>query len=236
MGERLAEYDYRTLDEAAVWLDQPKWRRLKAQRELRAEQYATVAELERRGVHTMWAGYRTSVGIGVDRYIQDITRMHRRSRAAPKTGFIGFEQWIPERRCDHAFAVDAAGEVVHHDDPAAVRWCLGGWIAHSCMRNGDTWQHGQRRAQWWELSDDHAARAQLDHVWGWVPERTRAIVERVWRERVKSSDRKRIECHPLGYWWYLAPHLAARFLGVPYRRANCLPPLQLHPPVTFRWV
>ncbi len=207
----------------AVHLDCPKAVRVAAQRAFRAEQYAIVAELDayRDSDGRPYAGqecarYRDSRGIGVDRFIRDQLATHRRSRRAPPhlpwTTLL--RDWTPERRCAGSFAEDAAGHVVHHDDPRAVRWCLGGWLAHRCMKPSRQQPHRPARESWWSRSDDREARRLLDEVWALVPERTRAVVERIRRARLKAPVRKRLDQHPLGYWWFLAPHLAERFLQI----------------------
>lgn len=199
-------------------LNQHKRDRVAKQRALRADQYQILAERRASGIQPMWCDYRDSRGwVGVDRYIQEITAMRRRSRRAPESRPWStlLRDWVPEKRCAGSLAVNAGGDVVHHDDPSAVRWCLAGWLAHRCMRDGTPWTHGQRAEPWWTLSDDRDAKRLLDEFWVLVPDSTRAVVERIWRDRVSAKDRKRIDQHPLGYWWFLAPHLAARFLGIP---------------------
>lgn len=214
----------------AVNLDCSKAVRVAAQRALRAEQYRIVAELDawrdpndgRPYAGQECARYRDSQGrLGVDRYLQSVLAMHRRSRRAPPHTPWGtlLRDWTPERRCAASFAQDASGQVVHHDDPAAVRWCLAGWLAHRCQRSPESSKHFRTQAEraadaWWRRSDDRDARRLLDEVWALVPERTRAVVERIRRERVKPADRKRLDQHPLGYWWFLAPHLAERWLQI----------------------
>lgn len=209
--------------------DQPRWLRRRLQRQLRREQRATVAALDayRDNQGRPYAGqecarYLDSRGwIGVDRYIQSCLRRRRQSRVAPAHTPWGrlLEEWTPERRCAHVFAVDARGEAVHHDDPRAVRWCLGGWLAHRCQRAAESSKHFQSQAEreanaWHRRTDDREARRLLNEVWALVPERTRAVVERIWRDRVKPADRKRLDQHPLGFWYFLAPHLAERWLGI----------------------
>lgn len=207
------------LEGSVCELNQSKAERIAKQRALRADQYQIVAERAAAGIQPMWCDYRDTRGwLGVDRYIQSITAMHRASRRAPEhtPWQTLLEYWTPDKRCHDTFARNTAGEVVHHDDPTATRWCLGGWLAHRCMKQAP-WREGHTadpRTPWWTLTDDRDAKRLLDEVWALVPERTRAIVERAWRDRVSAKDRKRIDQHQLGYWWYLAPHLAARFLRI----------------------
>jgi hypothetical protein len=207
-------------EELAVELDQPKRERIAAQRQLRADQRAIVADREARGIQGNWSTYRDSRGwLGVDRYIQTVLAMKRRSRARPEHTPWGrlLADWAPERRCHHAFALDAAGQVVHHCDPAAVRWCLAGWLAHLCQKPDANRPHRVAQQSWVDRIDDKDARRLLNEVWAMVPERTRETVERIRRSRVRAADLKRLDQHPLGYWWFLAPHLAARWLRVPER-------------------
>lgn len=213
----MSAWPYPGPEHFAVHLDCPKAVRVAAQRHLRAEQYQIVAELQQRGQANSYACYRDSRGLGVDRFIQDVLRMHRRSQRAPAHTPWGtlLRDWTPERRCAGSFAVDARGQVVHHDDPAAVRWCLAGWLAHRCIRPSAARPHHVNAEQWWHRSDDREARRLLGEVWALLPERQRLATERVWRRRVKPADRKRLDQHPLGYWWFLAPHLAERWLQIP---------------------
>jgi len=209
--------------------DQPPWLRRRLQRQLRREQRATVAELDayrdldgRPYAGQETARYQDSRGwIGVDRYIQSCLHRRRQSRRAPPHTPWGalLQDWTPERRCAASFAQDAQGRVVHHDDPAAVRWCLAGWLAHRCQRAPESSKHFRTEAEraadgWWLRSNDRDARRLLNEIWELLPERTRATVERIWRARVSAADRKRLDQHPLGYWWFLAPHLAERWLQI----------------------
>lgn len=189
----------------SIDLHLPKGVRVAAQRALRAEQYRIVAELDayrdvdgRAYSAQEPARYRDSRGwLGVDRYIQSCLRQRRASRRAPPHTPWGtlLRDWTPERRCARAFAVDASGQVVRHDAPSAVRWCLAGWLAHRC-------------------DSDRDARRLLDEVWALLPEPTRSAVERIRRARLAAPERKRLDQHPLGYWWFLAPHLAERWLQI----------------------
>lgn len=214
------------LESPTVDADQPHWMRRRLQRTLRRQQYAIVAELDAyrepgtgmpyRGQD--WARYRDSRGrLGVDRWIADCLRVRRASRRAPPHTPWGtlLRDWTPERRCAHAFAVDAQGQTVHHDDPSAVRWCLGGWLAHRCQKPSANLPHRRAVDTWADRTNDREARRLLDEIWALVPERTRAVVERIQRERLpKAADRKRLDQHPLGYWWFLSPYLAARWLQI----------------------
>ena len=124
-----------SLESPTVDPDQPRWLRRRLQRALRRQQYAIVAELDAyrepgtgmpyRGQD--WARYRDSRGrLGVDRWIADCLRVRRASRRAPPHTPWGtlLRDWTPEKRCAHAFAVDAQGQVVHHDDPSAVSFTM----------------------------------------------------------------------------------------------------------------
>jgi hypothetical protein len=223
------EHWFDKADEVAVRVNAPKRRRKAAQRALRRQQYAIVAQLDAHrdldGRHYAgwdWARYRDSRGwLGVDRYIQGVLAMHRRARRAPERTPWGtlLADWTPDKRCAGSFAEDASGTIVHHDDPRAVRWCLAGWLAHRCQRPEEQSKHFRTQAErdadiWWRRTDDKEAERLLDEVWALVPDKTRGIVERIRRDRVPVSDRQRLDQHPLGYWWLLAPHLAARLLKI----------------------
>lgn len=218
------------MDLASVAVDerQPHWLRRRLQRRLRSEQRAIAAELDAwrdpDGSGRRWSA--DEPARYVDRYLESCLRRRRASRRAPPHTPWGrlLEDWTPERRCAHAFAVDALGATVHHDDPAAVRWCLGGWLAHRCQKPSTARPHRVSRERWWDRSNDRDARRLLNEVWALVPERTRSAVERLWRARTTAAERKRLDQHPLGYWWFLAPHLAERWLQIEPGR---LPPLTL---------
>lgn len=220
-------WPYPGVEEWAVSLEIPKATRKRAQRALGREQEAICAGLDAhrdpdgRGYSGQeWARYRDSRGWrGWQRYVQATLASRRRyRRAAPHRPWSTLlKDWTPDKRCHHALAVDAQGRTVHHDDPAAARWCLAGWLAHRCMRE-QAWRapHTVNRDKpWWTLSDDREAKRLLDEIWALVPERQRQVVERAWRQRIPSAaTRKRVDQHPLGYWWFIAPHLAERFLGL----------------------
>lgn len=145
----------------------------------------------------------------------ELRKSRRTKREAPKPWSELLSGWTQDKRCGSSFAVNAEGAIVHHDDPSAVRWCLAGWIAHKCMREGGSWTHGVRAQEWWERSDDAAALREIEFMWQRIPALHREFTLRVWKERVPRSDRKRLDQHPLGYWWCVAPTLAAKFLGIP---------------------
>lgn len=145
----------------------------------------------------------------------ELRKSRRARRALPKPWAELLSEWTPEKRTYGIFSEDASGSPVHHDDPLATRWCLAGWIAHKCMREGGSWSHGVRAPEWWELSDDTAALREIEFMWQRIPPMHRDFTLRVWKERVPRSDRKRLDQHPLGYWWFIAPTLATKFLGIP---------------------
>lgn len=142
----------------------------------------------------------------------------RRARRASKERTPGWRarlgEWVPEKRCSGSLAEDANGSIVHHDDPKAVRWCLAGWLAHSVKHDLTPMRHGDRKPPWWEESDDESARGLLDHVWESIPTLHREFVERIRRDRVPAKDRKRLDQHPLGYWWLICRPLAEVRLGL----------------------
>ena len=105
--------------------------------------------------------------------------------------------WTADKRCADAFAEDGRGAPVLVDDPAACRWCFAGALARL--------HPGKPRE----------AKKLLDDVYRALPERIRRVVDAHHAEamaRTPKADRKRLEHHPLGYWWQMNPRLAAKRL------------------------
>jgi hypothetical protein len=201
-----------TLQETAASLELPKRIRRNAQRLLRWRERELCLAFPQ--VNAIYAY--PYPGAGAERYLRAVLPMKRRTRRAPphRPWERLLRDWSPEKRCAGSFAENAQGQPVHHDDPSAVRWCLGGWLAHLCQRPSQNRPHRVAVDSWVDRIDDREARRLLDEIWALIPARARAVTERIWRERTTGPARKRLDQHPLGYWWFLAPHLAARHLGI----------------------